>query len=168
MDLRKGYCQVRIAERDEPKIVFVNRYGAYKWLVMPFGLTNAPVTFSTLIKKMFHPYFDQFVVYLDDIFIYNNTFKEWQDFLAEFDYILEYKPGRGNVVADALRRKAELATITTTDCDIQDAIQDDMQHDLETKNLMELAAKARLGAFGWKKASCFLPFGGYMYLSLDR
>lgn len=68
MDLQKGYCQVRIAERDEPKIVFVNRYGSYKWLVMPFGLTNAPVTFCTLINKMFHHYFDQFVVYLDDIF----------------------------------------------------------------------------------------------------
>ena len=26
----------------------------------------------------------------------------WQDFLAEFDYVLEYKPGRINLVADAL------------------------------------------------------------------
>ncbi|CAN4118074.1 unnamed protein product [Withania somnifera] len=25
----------------------------------------------------------------------------WQDFLAEFDYKLEYKPGKTNVVADA-------------------------------------------------------------------
>lgn len=41
-----------------------------------------------------------------------------QDFLAEFDYVLEYKPRRGNVVADALSKKAELATITTTRCDI--------------------------------------------------
>nr|GFB98569.1 uncharacterized protein [Tanacetum cinerariifolium] len=32
----------------------------------------------------------------------------WQDFLAEFDYQLEYKPGKANVVADALSRKAEL------------------------------------------------------------
>ncbi|RVW33011.1 Transposon Ty3-I Gag-Pol polyprotein [Vitis vinifera] len=28
----------------------------------------------------------------------------WQDFLAEFDYTLEYKPGSANHVADALRR----------------------------------------------------------------
>ncbi|KAL5835882.1 hypothetical protein ACOSQ3_015434 [Xanthoceras sorbifolium] len=35
----------------------------------------------------------------------------WQDFLAEFDYALEYKPGKANVVADALSRKAELATM---------------------------------------------------------
>ena len=51
-----------------------------------------------------------------------------QDFLAEFDYNLEYKPGRGNVLADALSRKSELASITTH-CDFQDAIKDGMQHD---------------------------------------
>nr|GFB88639.1 reverse transcriptase [Tanacetum cinerariifolium] len=32
----------------------------------------------------------------------------WQDFLAEFDYQLEYKPGKANVVADALSRKARM------------------------------------------------------------
>ena len=37
----------------------------------------------------------------------------WQDFLAEFNYTLEYKPGTANHVADALRRKAELASMTS-------------------------------------------------------
>ncbi|GMJ08287.1 hypothetical protein HRI_004497900 [Hibiscus trionum] len=35
----------------------------------------------------------------------------WQDFLAEFDYILQYKPSKANVVADALSRKVELAAL---------------------------------------------------------
>ncbi|CAL8154061.1 unnamed protein product [Prunus armeniaca] len=35
----------------------------------------------------------------------------WQDFLAEFDYKLEYKQGKTNVVADALSRKAALAAV---------------------------------------------------------
>ncbi|KAJ4717218.1 Retrotransposon protein, putative, Ty3-gypsy subclass [Melia azedarach] len=35
----------------------------------------------------------------------------WQDFLAEFDYDLRYKPGKANVVADALSRKATLAVV---------------------------------------------------------
>ncbi|XP_048136592.1 uncharacterized protein LOC125315480 [Rhodamnia argentea] len=30
----------------------------------------------------------------------------WQDFLAKFDYVLEYKPGKANSVADAPSRKA--------------------------------------------------------------
>lgn len=36
-----------------------------------------------------------------------------QDFLAEFDFVLEskYKPGRTNQVADALSRKAELVAL---------------------------------------------------------
>ncbi|GJX16761.1 putative nucleotidyltransferase, ribonuclease H [Tanacetum coccineum] len=36
----------------------------------------------------------------------------WEDFLAEFDYQLEYKPGKANVVADTLSCKAEFAAIT--------------------------------------------------------
>ncbi|KAI5678652.1 hypothetical protein M9H77_09602 [Catharanthus roseus] len=39
----------------------------------------------------------------------------WQDFLAEFDYSLEYKPGKANVVADALSCKVELASISRVD-----------------------------------------------------
>ena len=36
----------------------------------------------------------------------------WQDFLSEFDFVLEYKPGNANIVADALSRKVELAAIS--------------------------------------------------------
>ena len=32
----------------------------------------------------------------------NSKQARWQDFLAEFDYVMAYKPGRVNVVADAL------------------------------------------------------------------
>ncbi|PKI61275.1 hypothetical protein CRG98_018339 [Punica granatum] len=36
----------------------------------------------------------------------------WQDFLTEFDFVMEYKPGRTNAVADALSRRVELAAIS--------------------------------------------------------
>ena len=35
----------------------------------------------------------------------------WQDFLAEFDMTIEYRPGRHNAVADALSRKGQLAAL---------------------------------------------------------
>ncbi|KAI9192163.1 hypothetical protein LWI28_019088 [Acer negundo] len=38
----------------------------------------------------------------------------WQDFLAEFDYRLEYTPSKANVVAGALSRKAKLATMNSS------------------------------------------------------
>ena len=35
----------------------------------------------------------------------------WQDFLAEFDMTLEYRPGKLNAMADALSRKAQLVAL---------------------------------------------------------
>ncbi|XP_075096551.1 putative mitochondrial protein AtMg00860 [Nicotiana tabacum] len=61
----------------------------------------------------------------------------WQDFLAEFDYALEYKPGKGNIVADALSRKADLAAITSARWDIWETIKEGMQHDPAAKHLIE-------------------------------
>ncbi len=82
LDLRSRYYQVRIAEGNEEMTTCVTRYGTYKFLVMSFGLTNALATFCTLMKKLFHPYLDLFVVvYLDDIIVYSNTSEEHVEYL---------------------------------------------------------------------------------------
>jgi hypothetical protein len=46
LDLRHGYYQGRIAERDEAKTAMVTRYGSYEFLVMPFGLCNTLQPFA--------------------------------------------------------------------------------------------------------------------------
>lgn len=60
----------------------------------------------------------------------------WKYFRSEFDYVLGYKTGRGNIMDDTLIWKSAIASISTTHCEMKDSINDGMQPDLEAKKLM--------------------------------
>ena len=71
IDLKFDYHQLRIKESDVPKTTFRTWYDHYEILVMPFELTNVPAAFMDLMNRVFHPYFDQFViVFIDNILMY--------------------------------------------------------------------------------------------------
>ena len=77
IDLRSGYRQLKIKKSNVPKTVFKTHYGHYEFLMMPFGLTNEPTAFMDLMNRVFHPYFDQFVIiFIDDILVYSKNAKK--------------------------------------------------------------------------------------------
>src|SRR3954467_14490175 len=82
IDLRSGYHQVKIREKDIPKTAFTTRYGLYEYTVMSFGLTNAPVYFMNMMNKVFMEFLDKFVVvFIDDILIYSKSNEENEEHL---------------------------------------------------------------------------------------
>ena len=79
IDLRSGYHQLKIQEPDVPKTAFRTRYGHYEFLVMSFGLTNATLAFMHLMRSVFRPYLDLFII--DDILVYPRSREDHEQHL---------------------------------------------------------------------------------------
>ncbi|KAA3461207.1 Retrotransposon protein [Gossypium australe] len=86
------YHQLRVKEADVYKTTFKTRYGHYEFLVIPFGLTNAPTAFMDLMRRVFQPYLDQFVVvFIDDILVYSKIDDEHDEHLRVVFQVLREK-----------------------------------------------------------------------------
>lgn len=83
MDLRSGYHQVAMDERNKNKTTFVTRKGTYCFSVMPFGLCNAPATFQRLMDcTMRGLNYEVCLIYLNDIIVFSSdvahTWSDWR------------------------------------------------------------------------------------------
>ena len=89
----------------------------------------------------------------------------WQDFLTEFDYWLEYKPGKVNVVADALSRKAELVTLSMSQpkSDLVSRNKEGLQQDPLVKDLLEKVLEGKIMRF-WQEEGILLTKGDRLFV----
>ena len=88
LDLKSGYWQVPILERDKEKTAFRTSSGQlYKFNQVPFGLCNAPATFSRLMDRVLSGlHWETCLFYLDNIIVFSST---WEEHLARLRQIFE-------------------------------------------------------------------------------
>ena len=69
-DMKSGFWQIQINEKDRYKTAFTVPFGHYEWNVMPLGLKNAPNEFQNIMNDIFTPFTDFSIVYIDDVLIF--------------------------------------------------------------------------------------------------
>lgn len=77
LDMRSGYWQVPLAEKDKSKTAFITHLGTYEYNVLPFGLKCAPAFFQHMVDSILDKLvWNKCVAYIDDMFILGKTWKE--------------------------------------------------------------------------------------------
>ena len=95
----------------------------------------------------------------------------WQEHLAEFDFNLEYKPGKTNRVADALSRKSDLAALkylahlsnSMMKTSLKDQIRENLAKDPQAEAIMNLVKEGKTREF-WIEDDLLLTKKERVYL----
>jgi len=85
IDLRWGYNNVRIKERDEWKAAFTMPEGSFELTVMFFRLTNSLATFQAMMNELLRDLINigKVAAFIDDVIIRTETEEEYDEIVAE-------------------------------------------------------------------------------------
>jgi transposase InsO family protein len=90
LDLRKGYWQIPVHEKDIHKTAVVTPFGLFEFLRMPFGLKNAGATFQRLMDRVTQG-LDFQDCYLDDMLVFSeDEDKHVEDIRSIFERLREF------------------------------------------------------------------------------
>ena len=76
---------------------------------------------------------------------------------------MEYKPGKANLVADALSRKVEFAAISRPQGPLVDRIKEGLPHDQTATSLIEYAKQGKTRRF-WFEGDLLYTKGNRLYV----
>ena len=77
LDLKSGFHQIELAERDREKTAFSVNGGKYEFCRLPFGLKNGPSMFQRAIDDVLREHIGKICyVYVDDVIVFSETEKE--------------------------------------------------------------------------------------------
>ena len=84
MDLRQGYNNVRIKERDEWKAAFLMPKSTFKLTVMFFGLTNSLATFQMMMNNLLSNIIEarNIAVFINNVIVRTETKEEHDDIVS--------------------------------------------------------------------------------------
>ena len=100
-DMKSGFWQIYLHERDTYKTAFTVPFGHYEWNVMSFSLKNAPSKFQNIINGIFNPYTNFSLVYIDEVLIFSNSIEHHFKHLENFQKVVR----ENNIVVSATKIK---------------------------------------------------------------
>ena len=85
LDCMRGYWQIELTDRAKEISAFATPDGVFSYKVTPFGMKNSGSTFQRLMNRVIFE-LDGTVVYIDDICVYSN---HWRDHIKQLKALLE-------------------------------------------------------------------------------
>ncbi len=87
LDMRSGFHQISMSEKDRDKTSFVSHRGSYRWTRMPYGLCNSPATFQRVMDTiMVDLDYKILLTYIDDVIVFS---RDLESHIQRLQLVLE-------------------------------------------------------------------------------